>query len=314
VHNRLQEEVEGEQRGLSERYTRREVGRILGVEPSRLRYWERLRLVRPRARWGERFYSFGDLVALRTLQRLTENRVPARRVRRAVSLLEQQFGGSPAPLQELRFFEQGRDILVIPPGADRPFNPLKQQWALPFGSTAVPAKVHALTGPTAEEFFRKALDCEMESDLLPQAVDSYRQALELAPEWIDAHINLGVALYQMGRVEEARAEFAAAVDLDPLSGISRYNLGCVLEEQGRIDEAIGHLRRAARAMPAHADVHFNLALAYEKRGERRLARLEWITYLRHAPSGPWADQARAHLKQLSLRRKRSAPIPFPQRS
>lgn len=299
---------------MSQRYTRREVGRILGVEPSRLRYWERLRLIRPRARWGERFYSFGDLVALRTLQRLTENRVPARRVRRAVSLIEQQFGGSRMPLQELRFVEQGRDVLVVPPGADRPFNPVKQQWALPFESAVLSAKVHALTGPTAEEFFRKALDCEMQSDLLPQAIDSYRQALELAPEWIDAHINLGVALYQMGRVEEARAEFAAAVQLDPLSGISRYNLGCVLEEQGRIDEAIGHLRRAARAMPAHADVHFNLALAYEKRGERRLARTEWITYLRHAPSGPWADQARAHLKQLSLRRKRAAPIPFPQRS
>jgi tetratricopeptide (TPR) repeat protein len=313
VHNRLQEQVEGEDRGLSERYTRREVGRILGVEPSRLRYWERLRLVRPRSRWGERFYSFGDLVALRTLQRLTNNRIPALRVRRAVSLLEQQFGSSAAALQELRFLEQGRDILVIPPGADRPFNPLKRQWAFAFDSGAASAKVHALTGPTAEEFFRKALDCEMHSELLPQAVESYRQALELAPEWVDAHINLGVALYQMGRVEEARAQFAAAVQLDPLSGISRYNLGCVLEEQGQIDEAIGHLRRAARAMPAHADVHFNLALAYEKRGERRLARMEWITYLRHAPSGPWADQARAHLKQLSLRRKRSAPIPFPQR-
>ena len=296
---------------MSERYTRKEVGRILGVEPSRLRYWERLKLIHPQSRWGERFYSFGDLVALRTLQRLTNNRVPARRVRRAVSLLEQQFGASPSPLQELRFYEQGRDVLVVPPGADRPFDPLKQQWGLPFQSSASSPKVHALKGPTAEEFFRKALDCEMESDTLPQAVESYRQALELAPEWVDAHINLGVALYQMGRVEEARDEFAAAVRLDPLSGISRYNLGCVLEEQGNIDEAIGHLRRAARAMPAHADVHFNLALAYEKRGERRLARLEWITYLRHAPSGPWADQARAHLKQLSLRRKRSAPIPFP---
>jgi len=299
---------------LSQQYTRREVGRILGVEPSRLRYWERLRLVRPRARWGERFYSFGDLVALRTLQRLTENHIPAGRVRRAVRLIEQQFVGSPVPLQELRLLEQGRDVLVVPPGADRPFNPLKQQWALPFQSSPAPAKIHELSGPTAEEFFRKALECEMDSELLPQAADSYRQALELAPEWIDAHINLGVALYQMGRVEDARAEFAAAVQLDPLSGISRYNLGCVLEEQGRIDEAIGHLRRAARAMPAHADVHFNLALAYEKRGERRLARTEWITYLRHAPSGPWAEQARAHLKQLSLRRKRSAPIPFPRRS
>ncbi len=65
---------------------------MLGVEPSRLRYWERLRLVRPRARWGERFYNFSDLVALRTLQRLTERRVPAVRVRRAVKLIEEQFG------------------------------------------------------------------------------------------------------------------------------------------------------------------------------------------------------------------------------
>jgi tetratricopeptide (TPR) repeat protein len=299
---------------LSQRYTRREVGRILGVEPSRLRYWERLKLVQPLARWGERFYSFGDLVALRALQHLTSNRVPALRVRRAVRLMEQQFGGSPMPLQELRFVEQGRDVLVVTPGSGRPFSPLKQQWVLPFDSCAPPAKVHSLTGPTPEDLFQTALDYETSSELLPQAVESYREALLLAPDWIDAHINLGVALYQLGRVEEARAEFFAAVQLDPLNGISRYNLGCVLEEQGQIDEAIGHLRRAARAMPAHADVHFNLALAYEKRGERRLARGEWIAYLRHAPTGPWADQARGHLKQLTPRRKRASPIPFPHKA
>jgi tetratricopeptide (TPR) repeat protein len=299
---------------LAQRYTRKEVGRILGVEPSRLRYWESLRLVRPRARWGERFYSFGDLVALRTLQRLTNNRVPAGRVRRAVSLMAQQFGTPSVLLQELRFVEQGRDVLVMPPGIGRPFDPLKRQWALPFEASAHSSNVYALAGPTPEELFQHALDCETDPNLLPQAVECYREVLSLAPEWIDAHINLGVALYQLGRVEEARDQFAAAVQLDPLSGISRYNLGCVLEEQGHIDEAIDHLRRAARAMPGHADVHFNLALAYEKRGERDLARSEWVAYLRHAPNGPWADQARAHLKKLSPHRKRSAPIPFPRKA
>jgi tetratricopeptide (TPR) repeat protein len=299
---------------LAQRYTRREVGRILGVEPSRLRYWESLRLVRPLARWGERFYSFGDLVALRTLQRLTDNRVPARRVRRAVSLIEQQFGATDFPLQQLRFVEQGRDVLVVPPGTDRPFSPLKQQWAFRFDSSPRPAKLHPMSGPTAEELFQNALDCEQRPDLLPQAVESYRQVLEVAPGWVDAHINLGVALYQLGRTDEARAEFLSAVELDPLNGISRYNLGCVLEEQGEIDEAIEHLRRAVRALPAHADVHFNLALAYEKRGERQLARDEWLLYLRHAPNGPWAEQARAHLRECSIRRKPVAPIPFPRKA
>jgi tetratricopeptide (TPR) repeat protein len=299
---------------LAQRYTRREVGRILGVNPSRLRYWERLQLVRPQARWGERFYNFGDLVALRTLQRLTDNRIPARRVRRAVNLIGQQFGESEFPLQELRFLEQGRDLLVIPPGATRPFSPLKQQWAFPFDSSIRPAKLHAMTGPTPEELFQSALDCETRPELLPQAVEKYRQVLQLTPEWVDAHINLGVALYQMGRADEARAEFLSAVQLDPLNGISRYNLGCVLEEQGEIDQAIEHLRRAVRALPAHADVHFNLALAYEKRGERRLAREQWVLYLRHAPNGAWAEQARAHLRQCSVRRKRLVPIPFPRKA
>jgi tetratricopeptide (TPR) repeat protein len=299
---------------LSERYTRREAGRILGVEPSRLRYWERLRLVRPQARWGERFYSFGDLVALRTVKRLTENRIPAKRVRRAVRLVEQQFGGEPVPLHELRFYEQGRDVLVIPPGAARPFSPLKQQWAFPFGAEASPAKLHAMTGPTPEELFQSALDCEANPDFLPEAIEKYRQVLDLVPHWVDARINLGVALYQMGCIEEARAEFLSAVQLDPLSGISRYNLGCILEEQGELEAAINHLRRAARAMPAHADVHFNLALAHEKRGERRLAREQWMLYLRYAPNGPWAEQAREHLKACSPRRKRQPPIPFPRKA
>jgi tetratricopeptide (TPR) repeat protein len=99
------------------------------------------------------------------------------------------------------------------------------------------------------------------------------------------------------------------VQIDPLNGISRYNLGCTLEELGEIDEAIDHLRRAASAMPAHPDVHFNLALAYEKRGENRAAHEHWVLYLRYAPSGPWADQARARLRP-SGRRKRTEPIPF----
>src|SRR6202050_181648 len=296
--------------GLADRYTRNEVGRILGLEEGRLRYWERLQLVRPEVRWGQRFYSFGDLVALRSIQRITLNRVPARKLRRTVALIEQQFGGYSLPLQQLRLVELGRDVLVVPPGAERPFNPFLQQWAFPFDIPARPAKLHSMAGPTPEEFFETALSCETKQDLLPQAIENYLRVVELAPDWIEAHINLGVAYYQMGQLSDARAAFAAAVALDPLNGISRYNLGCTLEEMGEYDAAIEHLLRAARAMPAHADVHFNLALAYEKRGERRAARDQWTLYLRHAPNGTWAEQARARLRRYSARRKNAMPIPF----
>lgn len=299
--------------GLSQRYTRKEVGRILGVDPSRLRYWERLRLVHPRARWGERFYSFGDLVSLRTLQRLTESHVPAQRVRNAINLVEKQFGAAPLALHQLQFIEHGRDVMVIPPGDSRPFNPQKRQWGFSFNNGSSSEKLRALSGPTPEDLFRAALECETDVESLPEAIGYYREILDLSPEWIEAHINLGVALYQLGDVDGARSCFIKAVQLDPMNGICRYNLGCVLEEQGEIDEAIRHLVCAARALPNHADARFNLALAYEKRGQRRLAREQWTLYLRHAPNGPWAAQARARLKAYS-RRKPSAPIPFPRKA
>ena len=308
--------------GLTQRFTRREVGRILGVDAGRLRYWERLRLVSPRARWGERFYSFGDLVALRTVKRLTDNRIPARRLRRAVSLVEKEFArelgprplAAAIPLHELRLVEHGREVLVVPPGSSRPFDPLRRQWAFPFGVPIQPSAPHRLAGPTPEALFESALDWENRPGMLPQAIECYREVLELAPDWIEAHINLGVALYQSGRVEESRAAFQDAVQLDPMNGISRYNLGCVLEEQGEIDAAVEHLRHAASVMPAHPDVHFNLALAHEKRGEARLARDQWTLYLRYAPHGPWAEQARARLRVCGPRRKLSAPIPFPRKA
>lgn len=275
-----------------------------------LRYWERLRLVRPQARWGERFYTFGDLAALRSIQRLTQNRIPAGRLRRAISSAEKQFGAQPLPVEQLGLAGHGRQVVVVLPGAGQPYDPLARQWILPFGANGGQANLSAMAGTSAEELFEQALACESSPEYLPQAVENYQRVLEIAPHWIEAHINLGVAFYQMGRLEEAHAEFSAAVQLDPLNGIAQYNLGCILEERGETLAAIEHLRRAAAAMPAHADVHFNLALAYEKNGEPRLAKEQWMLYLRYAPHGYWSDQARAHLRQYASRRKPSPPIPF----
>jgi len=230
---------------LSQSYTRREVGRILGLDARRLRYWERLRLVRPRARWGERFYNFGDLVAAGTVKRLTDHRIPARRVRRAVTLVEQQFGESPLALEQLRILEQGRELLLVPPGATEPFNPIRRQWAFSFLSAAPGANLRPMAGRSPEELFEAALECERQQEMLPEAIDTYRRVVELAPEWLEAHVNLGVAYYQLGQLSEACAAFRNAVQLDPISGVARYNLGCTLEEQGEYDEAIEHLERAA---------------------------------------------------------------------
>jgi tetratricopeptide (TPR) repeat protein len=286
----------------------------VGVDDRRLRYWERLRLVRPRIRWGERFYDFGDLAALRVIKRLTESHVAAHRLRRAVSAMALQLGQTSLRVENLQLVECGRSLAVIPPGINSaPFDPITLQWILPLQRQEAP-KLHQLESRSAEEWFEIGTGTEAHPDTVHEAIFAYERVLELAPDWVEAHINLGVAQYQTRRLEEAQRSFLAALSIDPSNAICRYNLGCVLEETGKIDEAIENLRIAVVAMPTHADAHFNLALAYEKKGNTAHAREQWTLYLKYDPQGTWAAKARARIQQLGRGKKPPPPpIPFPKK-
>ena len=90
---------------------------MMGISRRELNYWTRLRLVLPRARWGERFFNFSDLVALETIKRLAARRVPARRIRRAIAALETELGSTPTPLSMLRISTNGKQVVVHSPVA-----------------------------------------------------------------------------------------------------------------------------------------------------------------------------------------------------
>jgi len=293
---------------LVEHYTRADVARILGIGERRLSYWERLRLIQPHRRWGQRLYSFRDLVALKTIQQLTEKRVPARRLRRAIQALQRQLGSQELALAELRVVSNGREVAVIPPQAQQPIEPLTGQFVLHFETRALAGEVRAMASRSAEEWFEKGLESDADPESWPQAVEAYRRAVELAPRWLEAQINLGATLYQLGRMDEAEKVFRAAVEIDPENATVHFNLGCVLDELGQVTQAIVHLKRAVTIAPGYADAHFNLALACEKRGDRRSASQHWAEYLKLEPNGPWADYARARLIANSPHpRKQSFP-------
>ena len=133
---------------MPQRYTRREVQRILGLDgtpPSA--GWERLRLVCSAANTvlGESLLQFWRHSSrTSTIQRITQQKIPARRLRRAVSLVEQQFSGSALPLQELQVLDQGREVLVVPPGANgKPFlsTPSASSGWFPFGVLQASRKI-----------------------------------------------------------------------------------------------------------------------------------------------------------------------------
>jgi tetratricopeptide (TPR) repeat protein len=70
-----------------------------------------------------------------------------------------------------------------------------------------------------------------------------------------AHNNLGIALYDKGRKDEAIAHYRESIRLNPEeSAGAHYNLGCALQDKGRLDEALGHFRQALQL-----DVNLTLA-------------------------------------------------------
>jgi tetratricopeptide (TPR) repeat protein len=284
---------------------------MLGVEQRRLAYWERLHLVRPQARWGQRFYAFDDLVAARTVHDLSAQRVPVRRLQRALNRLGAQPDKKHSPLTGLRILPSGRDVVVIPPAPhNRPIRPLSGQFVLPFREWTRPRNVRALTSRSAEEWFEMGLAADGSSESLPRAAYAYRKALELMPHWAAAHINLGTVLYQMSDLSAAREEFAAAAELEPQNPTAHFNLGCVLDDLGEAEEAMQRFRRAIELAPQHVDAHFNLALSLEKAGLHELAREHWQAYVQLEPSSPWSQYARHRLRPVGLSR---SPIPFSRR-
>jgi tetratricopeptide (TPR) repeat protein len=281
---------------VEHRYTRNEVKRMMGVTRRELDYWTRLRLVLPRARWGERFFNFSDLVALETIKRLAARKVPARRIRRAVTKLQTELGSAQTPLSKLRISTNGKQVVVYPPVPTAcPFEPLTGQFVLNFETSEVAEKVHAMASRSAEEWFEFGMMCDSNSESLDQAAEAYRKAVEAAPDWLEARINFGTALYQLGRMRDAREQFMIAVDFEPENALAEFNLGCVLEQLGDTEEAISHLSRAVELAPTLADAHLNLALAYEKSGQAQNVLRHLSLYVRYEPNGPWADFARARM-------------------
>lgn len=295
---------------MPERFTQREVSRIVGVDPSRLRYWHRLRLVIPQSRWGVPFYNFFDLVALRSIKNMTDEHIPARKVLRAVAALQRANASANIAIGEFRLFRSGREVAAIPPGAaDHAFEPLTGQFVLPFHASTA-GKVRQMEPRAAEQLFEYAVRCEGRPGGLDEAIRVYQQVIEIQPRWSEPHINLGCVYYQRGEMQNAHAAFRTALEIEPHNVIAHFNLGCVLDEAGDLEGAIEHLRRATELEPSHGDAHFNLASAYEKRGQKQLALQHWISYLQHQPQGPWADFARTQLKKVHKPRTPSAPIPF----
>jgi len=88
----------------------------------------------------------------------------------------------------------------------------------------------------------------------------------LRPKNAGARLNLGNALANAGRLNDAIAEYRMAMELEPDYHLVRCDLGGALMDAGRLDEAIIELRTAIEMMPGDCRAYNNLGLALLQQG------------------------------------------------
>jgi len=280
-------------------YTRGDVRRMLGVSEQQLRSWERHGLIP-----GVATFSFSDLIALKTLQKLRENRVPPRKIGRALTALKKKLSHVEHPLSELKIFSDGRTITVQIAG--QKMEALTGQLLFNFDTSELGSLKSFAPKPAydrgserqAESYFQKGLALEETGAPIEEAIEAYQRALELNPAAAGALVNLGTIYYRQRKYQEAEQHYVKAIEVDSNYPLAHYNLGNLYDEQGDLTRAEHHYNTALKLNPSYADAHFNLALLSERCGDFLKAVRHWKSYLRLDSTGTWANIARRQLEKL----------------
>jgi tetratricopeptide (TPR) repeat protein len=273
-------------------YDQREVSRIVGLSPARIRAWERQGLIPPREkRRGRPAFDFRGLVALRTVKQLRQQGVSLRKIRKCVERLKMVLPDSQQPLSEVRVSIFKEQIVL---GKDRLRLTTEGQLLLDFAPGA-PSAV-PLPPEAYEPLFFQALEDE-EAGRWEEARRKYELLLAALPEHVDAMVNLGNILHLSGADTRAAAFYLQALGLEPQHVEANYNLANLLEDRGDLENAVVFYRRALRADPDFAPAHFNLAVVWDEVGDRAQARAHWQRYLDLEPDGLGAEFIRRRLEE-----------------
>lgn len=167
---------------------------------------------------------------------------------------------------------------------------------------------------------------------LEGAAASYRRALELAPDHLACHYNLGLVLRQLNRLEEAERHFRRVHEADPDDADALFHLGSVLAEQsrfaeaarmyqdavrrrpdnpylwmrlggacqelpGRLEDAARCLRRSIELEPQYAEAHYRLGLACKKLGRIEEAVAAYLRTLELEPAASEAHNDLGNIRQ-----------------
>ncbi len=286
-------------------WARDEILRVLNITERQLRSWEKHDLI-PKLKT----YAFGEMVALRTLAKMREGRVPPDRIRKSVASLRTKLKGVSNPLTDLKVFVDGKRIAVQLGG--QKMDSMSGQLLLDFDAAEIKrllsfpqenkaaqtAQKTQARRAEGEQWFQKGLHLEQEGASNNEVIAAYKKAIELDPASAGAHVNLGTIYFHARDWSKAEKSYRAAVEADPKYALAHFNLGNLYDERNDRVQALFHYEESLRLRNNYADAHYNLALLHQSEGSVMKAVMHWKTYLKLDPSSTWSAIAKRELEKL----------------
>jgi tetratricopeptide (TPR) repeat protein len=119
---------------------------------------------------------------------------------------------------------------------------------------------------------------------LDDALAETERAAELDPTMVKAHINLIILYGRKGDFQKAEEHFQTAVRLNPNQfPDAYYNYGVLLVREGKLDGAEKAFRQVLEISPSYADAHNNLGNLLERQGKLQQAIAEYKEAIESKP-------------------------------
>lgn len=130
------------------------------------------------------------------------------------------------------------------------------------------------------------------------------RAMQQGPIAGSVHNDLGMAYWQSGKTDDAKAHFKKAVKLAPQNPFALNCYGSFLLSQRQTDEAAEMIKRAAALKPDHPEIQNNLGLVHYRKGEMGEAEKCFVAAINLNPNWP---APHAHLGNVLRDTRRRVP-------
>jgi tetratricopeptide (TPR) repeat protein len=143
----------------------------------------------------------------------------------------------------------------------------------------------------AQEQFQNAMKL-MKPGNYELAINGFNQALNTWPRLSEAHFERGNAYHNLGRDDEAIADFEQAVDLDPGWSRALVAIGSIYSARHDYQRAMDAYSRSISAKPS-IEAYYQRGQTYEALGEHQKAIEDFNRAIQEFPNSPVPYRARA---------------------